>query len=56
MARHGMIDADRWRLAVRRAAVGQTQGDREFLAAVAVETFLKQLEAQRAARAVGAAS
>lgn len=49
MARFGIVDADRWRDAVRQAGVGQTYGDRFFLSGVAVEVWLKQLAEHRAA-------
>ena len=49
IAQRGIVDADRWRLAVRRASVGQTHEDRFFLSAVAVEAWLKQLTEHRAA-------
>ncbi|MDQ6942134.1 MAG: asparagine synthase-related protein [Candidatus Eremiobacteraeota bacterium] len=48
IAERGIVDADRWRLAVRQASVGQTHDDRFFLAAVAVEVWLKQLREHRA--------
>ena len=48
IAQRGIVDADRWRLAVRQASVGQTHEDRFFLGAVAVEVWLKQLAEHRA--------
>ena len=48
IAQRGIVDADRWRLAVRQASVGQTHEDRFFLAAIAVEVWLKQLQEHRA--------
>ena len=48
IAERGIVDAGRWRLAVRQAGVGQTHDDRFFLAAVAVEVWLKQLRVHRA--------
>jgi asparagine synthase (glutamine-hydrolysing) len=48
MAERGIVDADQWRHAVRQASVGQTHGDKFFLAGVAVETWLKQLSGYRA--------
>ena len=50
LAAHGIADAARWRLAVKQAAVGQTHGDQFFHAGVAVEVWLRQLEAHRAKR------
>jgi asparagine synthase (glutamine-hydrolysing) len=47
LAQRGIVDADRWRTAVRQATVGHTYDDRFFLAAVAVEAWLKQLEEHR---------
>jgi len=47
MAERGIVDADAWRQAVRQASVGQTHGDRYFLACVAVEAWLKQLREHR---------
>lgn len=51
MAERGIVDADRWRDAVRRASVGQTHSDKYFFAAVAVEAWLKQLDALPASNA-----
>jgi asparagine synthase (glutamine-hydrolysing) len=48
MAAHGIVDAEKWRQAVRQASVGHTHGDKHFLACVAVETWFKQLEVHRA--------
>ena len=48
MAERGIVDAGRWRHAVQQAGVGQTYQDKFFIAAVAVETWLKQLAAHRA--------
>ena len=48
MAERGIIDAAAWRKAVRQASVGQTYQDKFFLAAVAVEAWLKQLADHRA--------
>ncbi|HEV2643456.1 MAG TPA: asparagine synthase C-terminal domain-containing protein, partial [Candidatus Elarobacter sp.] len=48
IAQRGIVDVHRWRLAVRQASVGQTHEDRFFLAAVAVEAWLKQLAEYRA--------
>jgi asparagine synthase (glutamine-hydrolysing) len=47
IAQRGIVDAERWRLGVRQASVGQTHEDRFFLAAVAVEVWLKQLGEHR---------
>jgi asparagine synthase (glutamine-hydrolysing) len=47
MAERGIVDAAKWRDAVRQAGVGQTYDDRFFLGAVAVETWLVQLRAHR---------
>ncbi len=46
LAERGMIDAERWREAVRQASVGRTGGDRAFLGAVALESWLKQLSSR----------
>ncbi len=48
MAERGLVDADRWRQAVREASVGQTHSDKYFFAGVAVEAWLKQLREHRA--------
>ena len=47
MAERGIADAERWRLAVRQAMVGQTNGDQFFQAGVAIEAWLKQLRDRR---------
>ncbi len=47
LARHGIVDADRWRHAVRKAGLGETHGDQYFLAGVAVEAWLRQLAEHR---------
>ena len=47
IAQRGIVGADRWRLAVRQASVGRTHEDRFFVAAVAVEVWLKQLAEHR---------
>jgi asparagine synthase (glutamine-hydrolysing) len=47
MAERGIVDAGRWRQAVREASVGQTNSDKYFLAGVAVEAWLKQLNEHR---------
>jgi len=47
MAEREIVDADQWRQAVRQASVGQTHGDRYFLACVVVEAWLKQLREYR---------
>jgi asparagine synthetase B (glutamine-hydrolysing) len=44
MAERGIADAVEWKQAVQRASVGQTHGDKAFLAGVAVESWLKQLK------------
>lgn len=44
LARLGIVEADRWREAVRQARLGQTHGDIFFLAAVNVEAWAWQLE------------
>ena len=51
IAEHGIADADNWRLAVRQARVGQTNGDQFFEAGVAIEAWLKQLREHRRAAA-----
>jgi hypothetical protein len=48
MAQRGIVHADQWRRAVSQASVGQTYGDRFFLAGVAVEVWMKQLAEHRA--------
>ena len=48
MAARGIVDADKWRQAVRQAAVGQTHGDKNFRACVALEVWLRQREEHRA--------
>jgi asparagine synthase (glutamine-hydrolysing) len=50
LARRGIVDSTRWRHAVRQAALGETHGDQFFLAGVAVEAFLRQLDEYRTAR------
>jgi asparagine synthase (glutamine-hydrolysing) len=51
IAERGIVEVEPWRHAVRMASVGQTRDDKFFLAAVAVEVWLKQLaEHRRAAR------
>jgi asparagine synthase (glutamine-hydrolysing) len=47
LAERGIVDADKWRQAVRQASVGHTHGDKSFLACVAIEAWLKQLEDHR---------
>jgi asparagine synthase (glutamine-hydrolysing) len=47
MARHGIADAERWRQAVRQARVGQLNGDQFFMAGVAIEAWLRQLDEHR---------
>jgi asparagine synthase (glutamine-hydrolysing) len=49
LAERGMVVADRWRTAVRQAAVGHTGGDRSFLAAVALEAWFERLAVHREA-------
>ncbi|HWT07028.1 MAG TPA: asparagine synthase-related protein [Xanthomonadales bacterium] len=49
LAQRGIVDRERWRTVVRQASVGQTHDDKNFLAAVAVEVWLKQLR-ERAVR------
>jgi asparagine synthase (glutamine-hydrolysing) len=48
IAERGIVDADQWRQVVRQARVGQTHDDKFFLAAIAVEVWLKQLTEHRA--------
>jgi asparagine synthetase B (glutamine-hydrolysing) len=43
LAERGIVDAEEWRQAVRRASVGQVPDQKLFLAAIAVEVWLKQL-------------
>lgn len=43
LAERGIVAADRWRIAVRQATVGQTYEDRQFETFVAAEVWLKQL-------------
>jgi asparagine synthase (glutamine-hydrolysing) len=43
LAQHGIADANLWRQAVRQASVGQTHGDKLFIAAIALEVWFKQL-------------
>ncbi len=53
LADRGIVDPERWRLAVRQASVGHTHDDKILLAAIAVETWLKQLGACRAGKLAG---
>jgi asparagine synthase (glutamine-hydrolysing) len=50
LAEHGIVDFDAWRRAVRQASVGHTQDDKFFLAAVAIEVWLRQWSASRGCR------
>jgi hypothetical protein len=47
LAACGIADAGQWRLALSQATVGQTHGDAFLLAGIAVEVFLRDLEAFR---------
>ncbi len=47
----GMTTAEDWRRAVTQASLGQTHGDRYFLTAAAIESWLKGLTAWRSAAA-----
>jgi asparagine synthase (glutamine-hydrolysing) len=49
IAEHGIVEADEWHRVVRRASVGQTHDDKIFLAAVALEVWLRHWARPRAA-------
>jgi asparagine synthase (glutamine-hydrolysing) len=44
LARRGIAGGGEWRRAVQQAALGQTHGDQFFIAGVAVEVWLRQLQ------------
>lgn len=46
LVRRGIVAADDWRTAVRQAAVGHTQDDKTFFAAIAIEVWLRQWRAR----------
>jgi len=50
MADLGIADPANWKLSVRQASLGQTHGDQFFLAGVAVEVWLRQLEEHKRRR------
>lgn len=47
MAGLGLVDAERWRQAIRQAAVGQTKAEPLLVRAIGVEVWLKQLAQYR---------
>jgi asparagine synthetase B (glutamine-hydrolysing) len=47
IAHRGLVDRDRWRLAVKRARVGHLEADRFFIAAATLEAWLRQLAERR---------
>jgi asparagine synthase (glutamine-hydrolysing) len=50
MANLGIADPANWKQSVRQASLGQTHGDQFFLAGVAVEVWLRQLEEHKRRR------
>ena len=49
IVQHGLVNHQKWRLAVERARLGHTGSDRYFMAAVSLETWFYQLRIARSA-------